>query len=86
MDAFNIAQYLPERARSAPDRLAVLCPHQPDRRGRTRLTFAELNRESDDCARGLVLLGLTPGCRTLLSEDLQHGQRIDGLRIVDPFR
>jgi predicted nucleic acid-binding protein len=26
------------------------------------------------------------GCTTLCSEDLSHGQRIDGVRIVNPFR
>ena len=25
------------------------------------------------------------GCRVLLSEDLQHGQTIDGVRVVNPF-
>lgn len=25
------------------------------------------------------------GCRALLSEDLQHGQEIDGVRVVNPF-
>jgi predicted nucleic acid-binding protein len=25
------------------------------------------------------------GCRELLSEDMQHGQVIDGVRIVNPF-
>ena len=25
------------------------------------------------------------GCRILLSEDMQHGQEIDGVRIVNPF-
>jgi len=25
------------------------------------------------------------GCRVLLSEDMQHGQTIDGVRIVNPF-
>jgi len=28
---------------------------------------------------------LDAGCTTLYSEDLQHGERIDGLRIVNPF-
>ena len=28
---------------------------------------------------------LDAGCTTLYSEDLQHGARIDGLRIVNPF-
>lgn len=26
------------------------------------------------------------GCRTLYTEDLQHGRRFEGLQIVDPFR
>ncbi len=35
----------------------------------------------------LIVAGaLTASCTTLLSEDLQHGQDLDGLRVVDPFR
>ena len=35
----------------------------------------------------LIVAGaLEAGCRTLYSEDLQHGQRIAELTIVDPFR
>ena len=35
----------------------------------------------------LIVAGaLEADCRTLYSEDLQHGQQIDGLTIVDPFR
>ena len=30
--------------------------------------------------------GLHQGCEMLLTEDLQHDQRIDNLRIVNPFR
>lgn len=26
------------------------------------------------------------GCEVLLTEDLQHGQDLDGVRVVDPFR
>jgi predicted nucleic acid-binding protein len=26
------------------------------------------------------------GCETVLSEDLQHGQNFDGVRVIDPFR
>jgi predicted nucleic acid-binding protein len=34
----------------------------------------------------LVVAGaLSAGCRTLLSEDLQHGQRIETLKVVNPF-
>lgn len=34
----------------------------------------------------IVAAALDAGCRTLYSEDLQHGQRLEGLTIVDPFR
>ncbi len=34
----------------------------------------------------LIVAGaLTAGCKTLLSEDLQHGQKLDGLTVVNPF-
>ncbi len=35
----------------------------------------------------LIVAGaLSAGCTTLLTEDLQHGRRIDGLNVVNPFR
>lgn len=34
----------------------------------------------------IVASAQAAGCRTLLTEDLQHGQLLDGLRVVDPFR
>ncbi len=35
----------------------------------------------------LIVAGaMAGGCRTLLSEDLQHGQSLGSLTIVDPFR
>ena len=34
----------------------------------------------------IVAAALAAGCTRLYSEDLQHGQRIEGLTIVDPFR
>jgi predicted nucleic acid-binding protein len=34
----------------------------------------------------ILAAALEAGCDRLLSEDLQHGQRIDGLTIEDPFR
>jgi predicted nucleic acid-binding protein len=33
----------------------------------------------------MVGAALQQGCSLLLTEDLQHGQQIDGLRIVNPF-
>lgn len=34
----------------------------------------------------IVSAALRLGCRFLLTEDLSHGQVIDGLRVVSPFR
>lgn len=34
----------------------------------------------------LIVAGHLSGCRYLLTEDLNDGQEIDGLRVVDPFR
>lgn len=34
----------------------------------------------------IIAAALSAGCSRLLSEDLQHGQRIDGLLIENPFR
>jgi predicted nucleic acid-binding protein len=34
----------------------------------------------------IVRAAALSGCRTLYTEDLQHGRRFDGLRVVDPFR
>ena len=33
----------------------------------------------------IIASALDAGCDTLLTEDLQHGRRIDGLTIVNPF-
>ena len=34
----------------------------------------------------IVAAALHQGCETLLSEDLQDGQIIEGVRVVNPFR
>ena len=34
----------------------------------------------------VIAAALAAGCTRLLSEDLQHGQQIESLTIVDPFR
>jgi predicted nucleic acid-binding protein len=33
----------------------------------------------------IVAAALDSGCKRLLTEDLQHGQRIDGLHVENPF-
>lgn len=37
-------------------------------------------------AEHTVRQALAAGCRRLLSDDLQHGRRVEGLTIVDPFK
>ena len=37
-----------------------------------------------DCA--IIAAALESGCDTLYSEDMQHGQIIEGLTIINPFR
>jgi predicted nucleic acid-binding protein len=34
----------------------------------------------------IVAAALSAGCTRLITEDLQHGQRIETLTVVDPFR
>lgn len=34
----------------------------------------------------IVRVAKQAGCAVILSEDLQHGREVDGLRIVNPFR
>ena len=34
----------------------------------------------------VIRAALNAGCKILYSEDLQHGRRIDGLEIVNPFK
>ena len=34
----------------------------------------------------IVAAALDAGCKTLFSENLQHGQDIEGLTVIDPFR
>ncbi len=34
----------------------------------------------------IIAAAIEAGCRRLLTEDLQHGQRIEGLSIENPFR
>ncbi len=65
----NIASHLPAMAARQPDALAAAAPTGTDRQGRvtySRLTFRELDRWSDQVARGLEAVGLRRGMRTAL--------------------
>jgi acyl-CoA synthetase (AMP-forming)/AMP-acid ligase II len=59
----NVAQHLPAAARSRPHALAVVCPVSG---GYRHYTNQQLDRESDRVARGLHVLGIRRGTRTVL--------------------
>lgn len=65
----NIADKLRRSAEQFPAQRAVVFPAGRDGNGRVtyaHLTFAQLDRESDRLARGLVQMGVTPGTRLVL--------------------
>ena len=65
----NIAAALPEMARLQPQNLAVVFPAGVDATGNrtySRLTYRELDEQSDAIARGLRAYGLSSGMRTVL--------------------
>jgi olefin beta-lactone synthetase len=64
----NVAQRLTATARIMPDALGVVVARHGRRRQPqySRWTFRELDDDSDCIARGLVALGVQPGCRLAL--------------------
>ncbi len=68
-DGCNIAAALPKMARLQPQNLAVVFPAGLDGTGRrtySRLTYRQLDEQSDAIARGLRAYGLSRGMRTVL--------------------
>lgn len=66
MTSANIAAHLPRVAAERPHQLAVLAGMPADPRGVEQLTFAALQRASDQLAWGLSSYGIGRGTRTLL--------------------
>jgi acyl-CoA synthetase (AMP-forming)/AMP-acid ligase II len=69
IEAGNIAIRLRASAAKYPGQFAVVAPAGRDRAGRVRydrLTFEQLDQESDRLARGLARLGVTPGTKLVL--------------------
>ncbi len=65
----NIAAALPKMALLQPDTLAVVFPNGLDEKGQRaycRLTYRQLDEQSDVIARGLRAAGLSRGMRTVL--------------------
>jgi predicted nucleic acid-binding protein len=66
----------------------MLCPNP---RALTHETYIEALRISERYGfsiwdGSIVASALDAGCTTLYTEDLQHGQMVEGLRIENPFR
>ncbi len=59
-DLVNIAAHLPAMAERQPDVSAIVCPDG------TRLTYRQLNDETDRIAHGLERVGIKRGVRTVL--------------------
>ena len=74
------------RARTVIERYATWHVHRIDPADITAASELEKrHRQSFWNALVIVSAGRT-GATTLMSEDMQHGRRIAGLRIIDPFR
>lgn len=68
-EPLNIADRLRNSAGIVPDQPAVIFPSSRDARGRTawtQVSFARLDAEVDQLARGLISLGVRPGHRMVL--------------------
>jgi len=69
IDYRNISRRLTERAQQAPDQIAIWEPVKRKRSGASgwnRITFAELDRQSDQLAAGLRAIGAGPGTKLVL--------------------
>ena len=65
----NIASYLPLMAQKYPYKKAVIFTHGRDHQNRvsyTHYTFAQLEKESNRLAHGIMATGLKPGERTIV--------------------
>ena len=65
----NIASFLTKVAEDRPHAMAVVFPDGRDRRGRVRYThytYRQLDELSDALARGLEIMGIGKGVRTVL--------------------
>lgn len=71
----------------AIEKILILCPNPRPLRVETHLRALELSkRYGFSIWDGLILAAATEArCSKLLTEDLQHGQVVEGVRIENPF-
>lgn len=74
------------RARAVIDRYATWRVHRIEPADIIAASESEKRHRQSFWDALIVVAAARLGAGTLLSEDLQHGRRIAGLRIVDPFR
>jgi predicted nucleic acid-binding protein len=68
------------------DVLVPLCRVQPSQALYDKALEVQSRQKLSFYDSLVVAAALEAGCKRLLSEDMQHGQRIGGLRIENPFR
>ena len=71
----------------AVEKIVVLCPNPRPLDFQTHLRALEISkRYGFSIWDGLIIAGAAEAhCSKLMSEDLQHGQIVQGVRIVNPF-
>lgn len=76
-----------EEVVQAVDKILILCPSPNPLTVQTHLRSLGLSKRYGlSLWDGLIVAAaLDAGCTTLYTEDLQHGQQIEGLRIENPF-
>ncbi len=76
-----------EDVTEAVEKILILCPNPRPLTVEVHLRSLELGRKHKLSIWDSLILAaaLEAGCKTLYTEDLQHGQIIDGLRIENPF-
>jgi predicted nucleic acid-binding protein len=76
-----------EEVSLAVEKILVLCPNPRPLTVDIHLRSLELSRKHKLSIWDslIVAAALEGGCKVLYTEDLQHGQTIDGLRIENPF-
>jgi predicted nucleic acid-binding protein len=76
---------LPEAAEYLNKVLWPLCGHVPSREFYERALEIKTATGFAFYDTLIVTAAIESGCRTLLTEDLQHGHQVQGLTIVNPF-